>query len=91
MRLGLFQNYSGPQFSIDIEAVIEAENLGFDSVWTSEAYGSDAVTPAAWILAKTAKIKVYLTIRRKKLNYFHIRICLNTKNQNTEKKNVSLK
>ena len=35
-----------------------AEKLGYDSVWTSEAYGSDAVTPAAWILANTTKIKV---------------------------------
>ena len=55
MRLGLFQNYSGPQFSIDIDTIVEAEKLGFDSVWTSEAYGSDAVSPAAWILAKTTK------------------------------------
>jgi len=58
MRLGLFQNYSGPQFSIDIDTIVEAEKLGFDSVWTSEAYGSDAVSPAAWILAKTTKITV---------------------------------
>ena len=58
MRLGLFQGYSGPEFSIDTDAVLEAENLGFDSVWTSEAYGSDAVTPAAWILARTTRINV---------------------------------
>lgn len=58
MRLGLFQGYSGPKFSVDIDAVLEAERLGFDSVWTSEAYGSDAVTPAAWILARTTRINV---------------------------------
>jgi F420-dependent oxidoreductase-like protein len=58
MRLGLFQGYSGPKFSIDIDTVLEAENLGYDSVWTSEAYGSDAVTPAAWILARTTRINV---------------------------------
>jgi F420-dependent oxidoreductase-like protein len=58
MRLGLFQGYSGPKFSIDMDVVLEAENLGFDSVWTSEAYGSDAVTPAAWILARTSRINV---------------------------------
>jgi len=58
MRLGLFQGYSGPKFSIDMDAVLEAERLGFDSVWTSEAYGSDAVTPAAWILARTTRINV---------------------------------
>ena len=58
MRLGLFQGYSGKNYSIDMDAVLEAEKLGFDSVWSSEAYGSDAVTPAAWILARTTKIKV---------------------------------
>ncbi|MFP6777602.1 MAG: LLM class F420-dependent oxidoreductase, partial [Alphaproteobacteria bacterium] len=50
MRLGLFQGYSGKNFSINMDTVLEAERLGFDSVWSSEAYGSDAVTPAAWIL-----------------------------------------
>jgi F420-dependent oxidoreductase-like protein len=58
MRLGLLQGYSGSKFAIDMDAVLEAENLGFDSVWTSEAYGSDAVTPAAWILARTSHINV---------------------------------
>jgi len=58
MRLGLFQGYSGPKFSLDMDMVLAAENLGFDSVWTSEAYGSDAVTPAAWILARTTRITV---------------------------------
>jgi F420-dependent oxidoreductase-like protein len=38
--------------------IMEAERLGFDSVWTSEAYGSDAVSAAAWILARTSRIKV---------------------------------
>lgn len=58
MRLGIFQGYSGSKFSIDTDAVLKAEKLGFDSVWTSEAYGSDAVTPAAWILARTTRINV---------------------------------
>ena len=58
MRLGLFQGYSGAKFSIDMDAVFAAEKLGFDSVWSSEAYGSDAVTPAAWILARTSRINV---------------------------------
>ncbi|MBT5040519.1 MAG: LLM class F420-dependent oxidoreductase [Rhodospirillaceae bacterium] len=58
MRLGLFTGYSGPKFSIDMDMVLEAERLGFDSIWTSEAYGSDAVTPAAWILAQTSRINV---------------------------------
>ena len=32
--------------------------MGYESFWTAEAYGSDAVSPAAWILAQTDKIKV---------------------------------
>ena len=34
------------------------ERLGYDSVWSAEAYGSDAVTPAAWIAARTTRIHV---------------------------------
>ncbi|MDP6816394.1 MAG: LLM class flavin-dependent oxidoreductase, partial [Alphaproteobacteria bacterium] len=41
-----------------MELIREAEALGFDSVWTSEAWGSDAISPAAWILAQTSRIKV---------------------------------
>jgi F420-dependent oxidoreductase-like protein len=37
---------------------LEAERLGFDSCWTSEAYGSDAISVSAWILARTTKIKM---------------------------------
>ena len=44
--------------SIPIEAIKHAEDLGYESIWTAEAYGSDAVTPAAWILAQTTKMKV---------------------------------
>ena len=58
MRLGLITGYSGRTVKIAIEAIKHAETLGYDSVWTSEAYGSDAVTPAAWILAHTSKIRV---------------------------------
>jgi F420-dependent oxidoreductase-like protein len=58
MRLGLIAGYSGRKMSIPIDAIKHAENLGYESIWTSEAYGSDAVTPAAWILAQTEKIKV---------------------------------
>jgi F420-dependent oxidoreductase-like protein len=38
--------------------VQEAEKLGFDSMWTAEAYGSDAITPLAWWGASTTKIKL---------------------------------
>ena len=40
------------------EAVVEAERLGFNSVWTAEAYGSDALTPLAWWGAATEQIKL---------------------------------
>lgn len=58
MRLGLISGYSGRKMSIPIDAIRHAENLGYESIWTAEAYGSDAVTPAAWILAQTTKMKV---------------------------------
>ena len=58
MRLGLMVGYSGAQVSIDMDMVREAERLGFDSVWTAEAWGSDAVSPLAWIAAQTTKIKL---------------------------------
>ena len=58
MKLGLISGYSGRKINIPIAHVKHAENLGYESIWTSEAYGSDAVTPAAWILAQTEKIKV---------------------------------
>ena len=41
-----------------MDLILEAERLGYDSAWTSEAWGSDAVPPAAWVLARTTKIKV---------------------------------
>ncbi|MEM7000388.1 MAG: LLM class F420-dependent oxidoreductase [Pseudomonadota bacterium] len=58
MRLGLISGYSGSKMSIPIDAIKHAEALGYESIWTAEAYGSDAVTPAAWILAQTTKMKV---------------------------------
>ena len=58
MKLGLLGGYSGRKMNIPMDRIRHAEALGFDSVWTSEAYGSDAATPAAWILAQTERIKV---------------------------------
>ena len=40
------------------EAVVAAERLGFDSVWTAEAYGSDALTPLAWWGSRTSRIRL---------------------------------
>ena len=58
MKLGILSGYSGRKFNISIDSIQFAEDLGYESIWTAEAYGSDAVTPAAWILAQTQKIKV---------------------------------
>ena len=58
MKLGLDLHYSGATISLPIEKVIKAEALGFDSVWTAEAYGSDALTPLAFIGAQTKKIRL---------------------------------
>jgi len=49
IKLGLALGYWGAAPPDDVPQLIsEAEQLGFDSVWTSEAYGSDALTPLAW-------------------------------------------
>ena len=59
MKLALNQGLSGAaSLSGEIDRVLEAERLGYDSVWTAEAYGSDAVVPAAWIAARTERIHV---------------------------------
>src|SRR5262249_61829245 len=58
MRLAIHLSYSGSRLAIDMERILEAERLGYDSIWTAEAYGSDAVTPAAWIAARTSRIHV---------------------------------
>ena len=58
MKLGLVASRFSATFSIDIELLRRAEALGYHSAWTSEAYGNDAVTAAAWILAHTNSLKV---------------------------------
>jgi F420-dependent oxidoreductase-like protein len=58
MRLGLNLGYWGAGGSDGVELAQEAERLGFDSVWTAEAYGSDALTPLTWVGALTNKIKL---------------------------------
>ena len=58
MKLGLSIGYSKAQLDIPVQLVQRAEELGYDSVWTAEAYGSDAVTPLAYLAAKTGRIKL---------------------------------
>ena len=58
MKLGLLLGYSGKQIHIPMDLIQQAESMGYDSVWTAEAYGNDAVSTASWILARTEKIRV---------------------------------
>src|SRR5262245_11794756 len=58
MKLGLNIGYSGAHLHIPVELIQRAEALGYDSVWTAEAYGSDAVTPLAFLAGKTSRIKL---------------------------------
>lgn len=58
MKLALAIGYSGSRLEIPIDLIQQAERLGFDSVWTAEAYGSDAITPLAWIAARTERIRL---------------------------------
>lgn len=59
MKLGLQLGYwgSGPPPDAQ-DLVVEAERLGFDSVWTAEAYGSDALTPLAWWGSRTSRVRL---------------------------------
>ena len=58
MKLCLAIGYSRAQLDVPVKLVQRAEELGYDSVWTAEAYGSDAVTPLAFLAAHTKKIKL---------------------------------
>ena len=58
MRLGLMLGYAGRKIELPVELVQEADRLGVYSVWTAEAYGSDAVTPLTWLGALTENIKL---------------------------------
>jgi alkanesulfonate monooxygenase SsuD/methylene tetrahydromethanopterin reductase-like flavin-dependent oxidoreductase (luciferase family) len=56
MRLGYLLRYAGLAGGPPMEHVLEAERLGYHSVWCGEAYGNDAVSPIAWVLARTTRI-----------------------------------
>jgi F420-dependent oxidoreductase-like protein len=59
VKVGLSTGYwsSGPPSGI-LDDVAAAERLGFDSIWTSEAYGSDALSPLAWWGASTSRLRL---------------------------------
>jgi F420-dependent oxidoreductase-like protein len=58
MRLGINLGFWGTALAEDSSLITEAESLGYDSVWTAEAYGTDTVVPLAFIAARTEKIKL---------------------------------
>lgn len=59
LKLGLMLGYWAAQpRPDDVTLAIEAERVGFDSVWTAESWGSDAVSTAAWIGARTERIRI---------------------------------
>src|SRR5829696_903281 len=59
MKLGYSSGYwgSGPPAGA-LDSILEAERLGFDSVWTAEAYGSDCFTPLAWWGGHTKTVRL---------------------------------
>ena len=59
LKLGLNTGYwgAGPPEGVE-EAIAEADRLGFDSIWTAEAYGSDVLTPLAWWGAQTQNVRL---------------------------------
>jgi len=63
LRLGYIAGYwaSGPPAGVEA-ALPVAEDLGYDSFWTAEAYGSDALTPLAWWGARTSRIRLGTSI-----------------------------
>ena len=58
MKLGIGAVSFGAKVRVDMDVMRRAEELGFDSAWTAEAWGNDAVSTATWVLAQTTKLKV---------------------------------
>ena len=58
MKLGItIGMIRGAKPRLEMDLVLEAERLGYDAVWCGESYGTDAVTPIAYVLARTTRIK----------------------------------
>jgi F420-dependent oxidoreductase-like protein len=57
LALGL-DLYRGATMEVPVDQVRLAEDLGYHSVWTAEAYGSDALSPLAYLAALTTRIKL---------------------------------
>ena len=57
MKLGISIGHAGARMSLPLARIQRAEELGFDSVWASETYSSDAITPLAYIAALIEAVK----------------------------------
>ena len=64
MKLGINVGYSGRDVRLPVEKIQLAEQLGYDSVWSAEVYGSDAWSPLAYIAAKTSHIRLGTAIQQ---------------------------
>lgn len=58
MRLGMMLGYAAGKIDLPIGLVKEADRLGVYAVWTAEAYGSDCISPLAWVGAQTENVKL---------------------------------
>lgn len=58
LKIGISMGYSGARIEFPWERVKLADSLGYDTVWSAEAYGSDAMTPLAYVAAITKQIKL---------------------------------
>ena len=58
MRLGIMLGYASGKIQLPVDLVQEADRMGLYAVWTAEAYGSDAVTPLAWLGPQTEHIRL---------------------------------
>ncbi|MDP6973140.1 MAG: LLM class flavin-dependent oxidoreductase [Pseudomonadales bacterium] len=55
---GAASNVTYEEFLEQVDYVVEAENMGVDTVWTAEAWGHDAVSPLGYLAGKTSRIKL---------------------------------
>src|ERR1700739_3266530 len=58
MKLGLNIGYSGAELKLPVERILLAAKLRIDSGWTAESYGSDAITPLAYLAALAKRIRL---------------------------------
>jgi len=58
IRLGFDVGYSGAHMALPVERIVRAEELGFDSLWSAESYGSDVFSPLAYMAARTTRIRL---------------------------------